>query len=246
MGARVVVVALLLAVGLTPAAAGATTLKKGSLTLKACGDVKGWWCGSLPRALDPAKPHGPHIGIDFRWRPPAGGKAKGPALVAVEGGPGYPSTGSRVEYTGIYGRALLNARGLLLVDNRGTGTSDLIDCKSVQDFAGVNTTTAFAKRVEACARQIERHHPGAHAADLYRHGLRRQRSRRRDREAQARARRPLRRLIRDVLQPVVHGAAPRAAALGRPRLGLPRARPRPVVRLVGDDGAQRDGRRLRP
>ncbi len=72
-----------------------------------------------------------------------------------------------MEYTGIYGRALLKQRGLLLVDNRGTGTSDLIDCKGVQDFAGVSTGTAFARRVEACARQIERRHPGVHAADLY-------------------------------------------------------------------------------
>ena len=158
---------LLATAGLASPAAAAPTLKKGSLTLTPCGDVKGWWCGSVPRPLDPAKPHGPHIGIDFRWRPPSGGKATGPALVAVEGGPGYPSTGSRIEYTGIYGGALLRQRGLLLVDNRGTGTSDLIDCKAVQDFAGVNTTTAFAKRVEACARQIERRHPGVHAADLY-------------------------------------------------------------------------------
>ena len=75
--------------------------------------------------------------------------------MAVEGGPGYPSTGSNVEYRGLYGRSLLRQRGLLLVDNRGTGESALIDCKSVQGFAGRTSGSAFARRVGRCAGEID-------------------------------------------------------------------------------------------
>ena len=74
--------------------------------------------------------------------------------MAVEGGPGYPSIGSRVEYTGIYG-PLLKRRSLLLVDNRGTGGSALIDCPMVQTFAGVTSSDTFPARAARCARQID-------------------------------------------------------------------------------------------
>ena len=116
-------------------------LRVGSLTLKPCADgPRGWWCGQLQRALDPRRPAGPR-GSRSRCAggPRPSGQADGPPLVAVEGGPGYPSIGSRVEYTGIYG-PLLKRRNLLLVDNRGTGGSALIDCPAVQKFAGVTST----------------------------------------------------------------------------------------------------------
>ena len=80
--------------------------------------------GSLVRPLDPAKPHGRSIRIHYDWYAPRG-KPSGRPLVAVEGGPGYPTTGSSVEYLGIFG-PLVRQRGLLLVDNRGTGKSGLI------------------------------------------------------------------------------------------------------------------------
>src|SRR3954471_20616298 len=87
-------------------------------------------CGSIVRPLDPARPGGRQIHVGFRWYAPRG-KPAGRPIVAVEGGPGYPTTGSRVEYLGIFG-SLVRQRGLLLVDNRGTGGSALIDCKGLQ------------------------------------------------------------------------------------------------------------------
>ena len=56
---------------------------------------------------------------------------------------------------GIYG-PLLRERGLLLVDNRGTGTSALIDCRSVQGFAGATSGPEFPGVVAAARAQIER------------------------------------------------------------------------------------------
>lgn len=120
-------------------------------------------CGKLIRALDPAKPKGRKIAIGFKLYRVA--HPKGPTIVAVEGGPGYPSIGSQVEYRGIYA-PLLRERNLLLVDNRGTGSSALIDCENLQTFAGRTSGPAFAKRVGACAKQIDRKF-GPHATDLF-------------------------------------------------------------------------------
>jgi pimeloyl-ACP methyl ester carboxylesterase len=147
--------------GLPGSAAAAPTLKVGSLRLHRCA---GAWCGSLARPLDPAQPSGRRIAIGFKWFP-ARVHATGPTLVAVEGGPGYPSTGSEVEYQGIYG-PLLDDRDLLLVDNRGTGSSALIDCRELQRFIGRTSGSAFAVLVGRCARQIDQRF-GAHASDLF-------------------------------------------------------------------------------
>ncbi|HEY6887027.1 MAG TPA: alpha/beta hydrolase [Solirubrobacter sp.] len=143
------------------APARADELRVGSLTLRSCG-AKGW-CGAISRPLNPAKPTGRRIEIGFKWFDAAGDRS-GPPLVAVEGGPGYPSIGSRLEYRGIYGEPLLRTRDLLLVDNRGTGRSARIECSSVQGFAGRTSGPAFARRVGRCANEIDaRYGHGAHS-----------------------------------------------------------------------------------
>ena len=160
---RTVLALVLLALFAAPA--GAATKKLGSVSLHRCGGGQHGWCGSVKRPLDPGRPHGPRIAIAFHWLP-ASHPAKKPAIVAVEGGPGYPSTGSLYEYHGIYS-PLLRTRSLLLVDNRGTGGSALINCPSVQRYNGVTSGPEFATRVKSCARRIERTYPGVHAADLF-------------------------------------------------------------------------------
>ncbi|MBV9056870.1 MAG: alpha/beta hydrolase, partial [Candidatus Eremiobacteraeota bacterium] len=76
--------------------------------------------------LDPAGQVPGKVGIAFAWLPhsdrvrPSEG-----TIVAVEGGPGYPSIGSRSLYRALYA-PLLQRRDLLLVDNRGTGRSEAI------------------------------------------------------------------------------------------------------------------------
>ncbi|HEY1596104.1 MAG TPA: alpha/beta hydrolase, partial [Thermoleophilaceae bacterium] len=138
----------------------------GSVALHRCPPSQGGWCGAISRALDPGRPRGPHIRIGFQWLPPHHNRATGPALVAVEGGPGYPSSGSLVEYHGIFS-PLIGRRGLLLVDNRGTGMSALIDCAELQNFVGRSSGPAFAARVARCAAQIQKRYPRVHATDLF-------------------------------------------------------------------------------
>jgi len=76
-------------------------------------------------------------------------------IVAVEGGPGYSTTGSRTYYRDLF-EPLLDRRRLLLVDNRGTGRSEPIDCPQLQAYRG-NYITAVAR----CGRQL------GSASDLY-------------------------------------------------------------------------------
>src|SRR3954453_18014587 len=148
--ARLAIAALLVFAGLCARADAAAP------KLRTC---EGAWCGSIQRPLG----NGRTIHVAFRWYEPAH-PGDGPPLVAVEGGPGYPSTGSRWEYRGIFG-PLVRSRGLLLVDNRGTGDSALIDCRSVQGFAGRTSGPAFARRVGRCAAEIDaRYGRGAHSS----------------------------------------------------------------------------------
>jgi pimeloyl-ACP methyl ester carboxylesterase len=128
--------------------------------LRRCG---GAMCGSIERPLNPAQPNGAKIDIAFRLY-----RARDetePPIVAVEGGPGYPSTGTRSEYRAIFGPLLRN-RSLLLVDNRGTGGSAVIDCRSVQSFAGRTSGSSFARRAGECAREIEQQY-GTGASGLF-------------------------------------------------------------------------------
>ena len=70
--------------------------------------------------------------ISFRRYPATGGPARH-TLLAIEGGPGYPSVGSAGYYLAMLGPAR-RTTALVLVDQRGTGESELIDCAPLQDF----------------------------------------------------------------------------------------------------------------
>jgi pimeloyl-ACP methyl ester carboxylesterase len=56
-------------------------------------------------------------------------------IVAVEGGPGYSTTGSRSWYLDLFA-PLMDRRDLLLMDLRGTGRSEPIDCPGLQSYRG--------------------------------------------------------------------------------------------------------------
>ena len=149
--------------------AGAAGLHVGVLTLHHCPAAPSAWCGSLPVPFDRTDPSAGTIGIGFMWFP-ASGRVDG-TIVAVEGGPGFPSTGSRSLYLPLF-RPLRAHHNLLLVDNRGTGMSALIRCPSLDTFHGVQPSPAFTTAVRQCADLLDhqRRRPDGtwvHGADLY-------------------------------------------------------------------------------
>ena len=101
------------------AAASTTPSQVGSVPVHACHLVDApVWCGSVRVPLDRSDPTAGTIGVGFGWVP-AAGVATG-TVVAMEGGPGYPSTGSAVDFLDMLG-PLHQSRNLLVVDARGTG-----------------------------------------------------------------------------------------------------------------------------
>jgi pimeloyl-ACP methyl ester carboxylesterase len=121
----------------------------GSVHLKRCFDERDYYCATLRRPLDPAGEVPGTIEIAFAWLPHSDARRRATGtIVAVEGGPGYPSIGSRALYRGLYA-PLLATRDLLVVDNRGTGASDVIDCPLIQ-----RAPLMKLHQVAACGAQL--------------------------------------------------------------------------------------------
>ena len=74
-------------------------------------------------------------------------------VVAVEGGPGFPSIGSAPEYRALF-RPLLKTRALLLVDSRGTGASAVIACKALQRDQGRTDIAKFQQIAGKCGQSL--------------------------------------------------------------------------------------------
>jgi len=152
----------------------ASSLTVGSQTLTRCGAAPLYYCGKLSVPLDHSAPSGPRISIAYRWYPasaPSEGRAAGTA-VPVEGGPGYPSSGS-VEggYSVMYG-PLLKRWNMLAVDNRGTGKSMPLSCPALQGFSGPTASEAFQLAAGGCAASLNHRwrYPDrswVHASDMF-------------------------------------------------------------------------------
>ena len=98
------VVMLALAAGAaadTRKAASTESLTVGSLTLHRC-ETAAPWCGTLPRALDPAGAVPGTVAVYFEYYPHTGAGSAMGTLIATEGGPGYPATETREEYLALF------------------------------------------------------------------------------------------------------------------------------------------------
>src|SRR4029453_15375584 len=109
-----VLLAAITAVGLPPGPAAAQEedgqLVVGRLHLDPCPDVEGAWGGNLRVPLDPPDLAAGTMPINFEWHPAE--QASAGTIVAMEGGPGYPSTGSRDYYLELFA-GLRRSRTLL-------------------------------------------------------------------------------------------------------------------------------------
>jgi pimeloyl-ACP methyl ester carboxylesterase len=133
----------------------AALLIVGTLSLHQCTPNPAFYCGAFERPLDPAGQVSGTISIGFTWYPHRSSGASTGTIVAAEGGPGYPSGGSRNEYRALFD-PLLDTNDLLLMDQRGTGRSGAIDCEPLQHAA-----VMVLKDVTQCGETL------AGSADLY-------------------------------------------------------------------------------
>ncbi len=142
-----------------PAASSLPAIRVGNLLLTLCKGVPAY-CGSVIRPFDPAGEVSGTIAIGFELI--LHQDESQPALetiVATEGGPGYPSTGTASSYVGLFA-PLMDRHDLLLVDNRGTGRSHVIDCETL-----LNSAYLFVRGIALCGAFL------GPASDLYGSGL---------------------------------------------------------------------------
>src|SRR3954469_10187000 len=119
----------------------------GDLTLKPCHVVAHAYCGHIDRNWERGHPATGKVRVGFAFVPAAddGRPALG-TYVPHEGGPGYSTTGTGASYAAMYG-GLLRRHNLLLVDQRGTGRSEAIDCPALQ-----NLKIAYSVAAGRCGR----------------------------------------------------------------------------------------------
>ena len=132
--------------------AAARSVRLGSVALRRCARAPLTFCGHLAVPLDYASAASPRIRIGFRWLP-ATRRAAGTVL-SVEGGPGFATTGSEGNYLSDIG-PLHQARSLLVIDLRGTGTSTPIDCRGLERAGQHQSGRRFDRLVGACGAQLD-------------------------------------------------------------------------------------------
>lgn len=131
------------------AGAGAQAAKPGE---HSCGAGRKARCGTVTVPLDRSGLVSGSLQIGYE-RYPHTDRSR-PALetiVAIEGGPGYPTTESRSYYLPLF-RPMMARHDLLLVDLRGTGTSGVIDCEPLQHIR--YPYVGWIAGVRACGKQL--------------------------------------------------------------------------------------------
>ncbi len=152
-------------------ASPAVQARVGSVVLHRCAKVPLTYCGQLAVPLDYSSAASPRIRIGFRWLPAASTAAG--TVLAVEGGPGYASTGTQAAYRAMLG-PLARTRNLLLVNLRGTGNSTPVNCPGLEHYGHPQHQygAVFDRLVAACGWQLNhtwhyRHGGWVHASDLF-------------------------------------------------------------------------------
>lgn len=184
--AGLVCASLVPAVGSTPASAVARapasrapvpppeSLRLGAITLRQCAASPLAYCGTLAVPLDYATAGSPAIRVGFRWLPATvTTQQRSATVLAVEGGPGFSSTGTQPGYRAMMG-TLVRTRNLLMVNLRGTGNSTPVNCPALEHYGHPQHSYghAFDLAVAACGRQLNhtwhyRHGGWVHASDLF-------------------------------------------------------------------------------
>jgi pimeloyl-ACP methyl ester carboxylesterase len=114
----------------------------------AAAQALGGMCGKLPVPLDRSHPDGPKIGIYFEVYLHTNPGPAVSAILANPGGPGASTTGLRALAFAFFGQNQ-DVHDFLLIDDRGRGGSDAIDCEELQ-----HGTAPFAQAETDCAAQL--------------------------------------------------------------------------------------------
>ncbi len=124
-------------------------------------------CGSVARALDPARPDGPQIEVHYVVVPALARRKLPDPVFLLAGGPGQSAISLAPQVMGVFAR-LNNRRDIVFVDQRGTGRSAPLDCDEPREVALAESADPQAqlRRLAACRERLLKLPYVRSAADL--------------------------------------------------------------------------------
>lgn len=153
-------------------AAPPATWKLGSVTLSACeldqpnsGLTTAAWCAPFKVPENRDDPHSRQITLKLAVVRSTAQAAEPDMLVYLAGGPGQAATETAAPVVTAL-QPLLDHRNLLLLDQRGTGSSNPLSCKAVKDVvsktnpiddADDNDPAKIRAEVTDCLKQVQQH-----------------------------------------------------------------------------------------
>lgn len=148
------------ALALAAALALGAPLVQAATPLKPCrvdGIATELQCGSLQRPLDPARPDGPKIDVNYVVVPALARNKQPDAVLLLAGGPGQGATKLASRVLPRLSR-LNNRRDLVFIDQRGTGSSAPLQCPddSKLPITEQLDPAAQLRRIEACRAALEK------------------------------------------------------------------------------------------
>src|ERR1700730_6541521 len=145
----------LLALGLNAGTAAAA-----AFTLWACGleqpvrlTVVAAECGVLSVAKNPQDPEGRHIGLHVAHVPAISRRKQADPLFILAGGPGAAATAFYATVAGAFAR-IHRDRDIVLIDQRGTGESNPLDCEADEALLYRATDTEIAADTRRCLTRL--------------------------------------------------------------------------------------------
>jgi pimeloyl-ACP methyl ester carboxylesterase len=158
--------AALLAAGCTPraddAGAAAALHTLGSLSLKPCslpsplpqGEPMQAQCTTLSVPEDRSKPGGRSIALNIAWIPPRNSSDPAPdPVVFLAGGPGQAAVATFPGLAAVF-KDVMKDRGIVLVDQRGTGKSNPLNCTSDDSEQFGSDPAAARAWIEGCVAAL--------------------------------------------------------------------------------------------
>ncbi len=114
-------------------------------------------CGRLAVPENPAAPHGRQIELRVAVVPAISTRKSPDPLFVLAGGPGMAATSFYTSVAPVFG-LIRRDRDIVLVDQRGTGGSNALDCESSEEDLYESSTADIVAATERCLRML-----GAHA-----------------------------------------------------------------------------------
>ncbi|MGH8296515.1 MAG: alpha/beta fold hydrolase, partial [Steroidobacteraceae bacterium] len=113
-------------------------------------------CGRLAVPENPAAPHGRQIALRVAVVPAISTRKRPDPLFVLAGGPGMAATSFYASVAPVFG-PLHRDRDIVLVDQRGTGGSNALDCETSEEDLYQNTLAEIVAETKRCLKESSAH-----------------------------------------------------------------------------------------